>query len=69
MKTDTPVRSLSKEELIEILHGYELIFLTQKTIERVHGYVDPIDDKVYEIYEKYKARLEAILEGEKKTAK
>ena len=69
MKNDASVMSLSKEELIEILHGYELIFLTQKTIERVHGYADPIDDKIYEIYEKYKARLEAILEGEKNTAK
>jgi hypothetical protein len=67
MNNDALTMSLTKDELIEILQGYELVFSTQKTILRVKGEAEPIDDKIYKIYEKYKARLEAILESEKKS--
>ena len=59
---------LTKDELIEILHGYELIFATQRTILHVKGEAEPIDENVYKIYEKYKARLDALLESEVKSA-
>ena len=59
---------LTKDELIEILHGYELIFSTQRTLLRVKGEAEPIDENVYKIYEKYKARLDALIESEEKSA-